>query len=408
MLPVLCTSKVILGRNFRKFSTFVTHESVVLAKVLLFRPSAACHAAVVSDEVLTEEALLAQGLLGLRELLDTWAIQLRARDSGDAIVDLTAADGMTASFLVDVKASVSPRYVEQTLLPKAALVRKVSQYMGIVVLAAWISPRTRDLLRQHDINYVDLAGNISLRAERPTVVIYTQGADKNPRRPRTEGSRPTLAGLAAGRLVRALVDFAPPYRATEIAAVAGISLPWMSQIVKQLEEQLLVRRSGRVIVSIDWANLLRARAESFGLLRHNSYASMLAPNGIATVLAALPAHGAVVTGSYAARVVAPLTVGGQLMLYVRADVEAVGDELGLLGVADESADVLVLKAYDDVVFERSRVVDGIEHVALSQLALDCLAGPGRLPAEGEAVLASMAESEVLWRKEKLPPAGKNS
>jgi len=362
----------------------------------------------VSDEVLTEEALLAQGLLGLRELLDTWAIQLRARDSGDAIVDLTAADGMTASFLVDVKASVSPRYVEQTLLPKAALVRKVSQYMGIVVLAAWISPRTRDLLRQHDINYVDLAGNISLRAERPTVVIYTQGADKNPRRPRTEGSRPTLAGLAAGRLVRALVDFAPPYRATEIAAVAGISLPWMSQIVKQLEEQLLVRRSGRVIVSIDWANLLRARAESFGLLRHNSYASMLAPNGIATVLAALPAHGAVVTGSYAARVVAPLTVGGQLMLYVRADVEAVGDELGLLGVADESADVLVLKAYDDVVFERSRVVDGIEHVALSQLALDCLAGPGRLPAEGEAVLASMAESEVLWRKEKLPPAGKNS
>lgn len=408
MLPVLCTSKVISGRNFRNFSTFVTHESVVLAKVLLFRPSAACHAAVVSDEVLTEEALLAQGLLGLRELLDTWAIQLRARDSGDAIVDLTAADGMTASFLVDVKASVSPRYVEQTLLPKAALVRKVSQYMGIVVLAAWISPRTRDLLRQHDINYVDLAGNISLRAERPTVVIYTQGADKNPRRPRTEGSRPTLAGLAAGRLVRALVDFAPPYRATEIAAVAGISLPWMSQIVKQLEEQLLVRRSGRVIVSIDWANLLRARAESFGLLRHNSYASMLAPNGIATVLAALPAHGAVVTGSYAARVVAPLTVGGQLMLYVRADVEAVGDELGLLGVADESADVLVLKAYDDVVFERSRVVDGIEHVALSQLALDCLAGPGRLPAEGEAVLASMAESEVLWRKEKLPPAGKNS
>jgi hypothetical protein len=65
----------------------------------------------------------------------------------------------------------------------------------------------------------------------------------------------------------------------------------------------------------------------------------------------------------------------------------------------------VLTAYDGVVFERSRMVNGIRHVALSQLVLDCLSGPGRLPAEGEAVLAHMAESEALWCKEMLPPAG---
>ena len=121
----------------------------------------------------------------------------------------------------------------------------------------------------------------------------------------------------------------------------------------------------------------------------------------------LPAHGAVVTGSYAARVVAPLAIGGQLMIYVRSNAEAVGDELGLLGVADDSADVVVLKAYDDVVFERSRMVDGIEHVAMSQLVLDCLTGPGRLPAEGEAVLAHMADSESLWRKGSVPPTEKS-
>jgi hypothetical protein len=374
-----------------------------------------CHRGLVDGGLLTEDDMLTQALASLSELLgDAWTCQLRGGDAEladnavDAVVELRGPDGMTASFLMDIKARVTPRYVEEAVLPRVALVRQVSQYMGYVVLAPWIAPRTRDLLRQHNVNYVDLTGNISLRAERPGIVIYTQGADKNPRPAPAGGSRPTLAGIAAGRLIRALVDYTPPYRATEIAAAAGISLPWTSQIVKQLEDQLLVRRDGRVIVGVDWANLLRARAESFGLLRQNRYVPMLAPNGIPPVLSAVAVNGFVVTGSFAARAVAPLAVGGQLMFYLPADVESSADDLGLLDVAVEIADVLALKAYDGVVFERSRMVNGVRHVALSQLVLDCLSGPGRLPAEGEAVLAQMVESEALWRKEILPPAEKVS
>ena len=48
-------------------------------------------------------------------------------------------------------------------------------------------------------------------------------------------------------------------------------------------------------------------------------------------------------------------------------------------------------------FAGTRQVDGVRHVALSQLAIDCLSGPGRLPAEGEAVLNKMAEHESSWR-----------
>jgi hypothetical protein len=371
-----------------------------------------CHRGLVDDGLLIEDDMLTQALASLHGLLgDSWTVKPRGRDAAladnavDAVVELTGPDSMTASFLVDIKARVTPRYVEEAVLPRVALVRQVSHYMGYVVLAPWIAPRTRDLLRQHNVNYVDLTGNISLRADRPAIVIYTRGADKNPRPDPAHGSRPTLTGVAAGRLIRALVDFTPPYRATEIAGAAGISLPWTSQIVKQLEDQLLVRRDGRVIVSVDWANLLRARAESFGLLRQNRYVSMLAPNGIPQVLSTVSTHGFVVTGSYAARAVAPLAVGGQLMFYVRADAESIADDLGLLDVAVESASVLALKAYDEVVFERSRMVNGVRHVALSQLVLDCLSGPGRLPAEGEAVLAQMVESEALWRKQILPPAG---
>jgi len=49
-----------------------------------------------------------------------------------------------------------------------------------------------------------------------------------------------------------------------------------------------------------------------------------------------------------------------------------------------------------------RAVDGIPHVALSQLVLDSLAGPGRMPAEGEAVLTYMSDHTNEWRRFELP------
>src|SRR3954468_8277090 len=98
--------------------------------------------------------MVTQALQSLRDLLgDSWTCQLRGRDAAladntvDAVVELTGPDGVTASFLVDIKARVTPRYVEDAVLPRVSLVRQVSHYMGYVVLAPWIAPRTRDLLR---------------------------------------------------------------------------------------------------------------------------------------------------------------------------------------------------------------------------------------------------------------------
>jgi hypothetical protein len=87
------------------------------------------------------------------------------------------------------------------------------------------------------------------------------------------------------------------------------------------------------------------------------------------------------------------------MLYVDHKPHAVdewADQLGLIRV-DEGADVLIIRASDKAVFDRCRIVDGIVHVAHSQLVLDCLSGSGRMPAEGEAVLEMMIKDERRWR-----------
>lgn len=134
-------------------------------------------------------------------------------------------------------------------------------------------------------------------------------------------------------------------------------------------------------------------------------------NGTASALTALAkelqSHNSfgdiAVTGSYAASAVAPHAVGGQLMLYVQAGPhtpDAWADRLGLMRA--DGGDVLLLRAHDRVVFEGTRNLDGIPHVALSQLVLDGLSGPGRMPAEAEKVLDYMIDNEQEWRSP-LPP-----
>jgi hypothetical protein len=376
----------------------------------------------VDTDELTPDALLDQGLQILRDLLGHgWQVTLRpeqqdplvSRRRPDALVEVKAdGDGVFTQLLVDLKRSVTPRSVEELLLPKLDLVRQVNTYTNLLVMAPWIAPRTQQMLREYGISYLDLTGNVSLRVPRPAIVVYTQGETRAPRSSGPSPSKATLAGPKVGRLVRLLADVAPPYRAGELAEAAHLSLPYVSRLLDTLEDQLLIRRDGRIITEVDWPNLLRVRAEQLNLLRHNPYVGMLAPNGIAHVLKALRdlQHHAVgqhvaVTGSYAAHAVAPLAVGGQLMLYVPPGPHTpddLGDDLGLLRV-DEGADVLLLRAHDNVVFERTRAIDGIPHVALSQLALDCLSGPGRMPAEGEAVLRYMTDHQDQWRAFGISP-----
>lgn len=365
----------------------------------------------------TDEAL-DQGLRILRDLLGpSWAVTkfddpsdvaLRGSEI-DARVQVTAPEQSgTAEFLIAVRPTVTPRDVEERIAPVANVLRYSQSRHVLLVVSPWIGPRAQQQLRDRGIGYLDLTGNVSVSVPQPAIRLSLQGASRSPYSQGSAVRTVTLTGPRAGRIVRFLVDFLPPYRAGQVADACDVSLPWVSRLLRQLEDQLLIRREGRVIAQVRWAELLRARAETYNLLRNNSPESMLAPEGISTVLDALktrPLSGRgspkiVVTGPYAAREVAPLTVGGQLMLYVDPESdapEAVGDQLGLLRV-DQGADVLLLGAQDRVVFARPRTVDGIAHVALSQLALDGLAGPGRMPAEAEGVLAYMAEDETRWRQ----------
>ncbi|MEG9551670.1 helix-turn-helix domain-containing protein [Streptomyces baarnensis] len=362
--------------------------------------------------LIRDAQLLEQGIQALRGLLGPeWQVTQRPNRSRafDAALEVRAdGDSTYTQLLAETAQAVSPRFVVDRLVPRMQLLREVHHYANLLVIAPWISSHARDLLQQNGIAYLDLTGNVGIRVSRPAIIIHTVGAEKAPRSAPREISRTTLAGVKAGRLVRLLAEVRPPHRATDLHRVSGLSLPYVSRLLEALEDQLLIRRKGRVVIDVDWPQLLRARAQEASLLVHGSYRGFLAPNGVPAALNQIPrlptksigatGEGLSVTGSYAAQRFIQVAVGGQLVLYVGSwlNIDDVADELGLLPVT-EGADVLLLNEPDSFVRRGSEFVDGVQYVAPSQAALDCLAGPGRMPAEGEALLNFMEAHPQEWR-----------
>jgi hypothetical protein len=66
--------------------------------------------------------------------------------------------------------------------------------------------------------------------------------------------------------------------------------------------------------------------------------------------------------------------------------------------------VILLRPYDEAVWSRLDSEGDIAFVAPSQAAADCLTGTGRMPAEGDALLAWMVDNEDSWRAPTLRDA----
>lgn len=358
-----------------------------------------------------EEQLLRDGLAALRELLGlTWNVQQlinggstdQGFDAVWAVARLSPGD-QTGTIFVDAKVKPTPAAFKNMRLVGA---HKGMAGATTLVLAPWLSPRTREVLEQHGFDYLDLTGNVSLRLDRPTIVIRTEGARQDPS-PRRSPKR-SLSGATAGRLVRELVDYEPPRKPRELAIAAGVSESYVSRLLDIMSEDALIDREGRLITWIDWKGLLRSRGSSNELMKTNRVVSLVARQGRGRLKDRLRVgahhHRVLMTGSFAAAAFAPSAVGGPLMAYVSSPtmLDEITRDLSLTP-ADQVGDAdiqLLLPIRNEGVFDRPHPdqVDGIDCVGLSQLVLDCLSGPGRMPAEGEALLEWMTGSERSWRR----------
>jgi hypothetical protein len=350
-----------------------------------------------------ETALLAAAIAWLGQTLpDNWKV---ARSTAqyptpgstepfrpESMIEIQSPTG-TAAFVVEAKESFSPRDAERLLPGVAKDFRRMSGTQ-LLVVSNWLSARTQELLREEDINYLDLTGNAYVQANQPAIFIRNTGANRNPAP--VERERAGFRGPKAGRLIRTLLDVPPPYSVGELARSTVLTPGYVSRLLSALEYDALVDRSRTgAVTSVARAPLLRRWVETYDVLRSNEPTRLLAPQGPLEAFkgVAVLANDSeiVVTGSFAAVRSAPVAAPALLMAYVR-DPVSVSTALNLLPTR-EGANVVLLQPYDEVVWERTNYSDGVEFAAYSQVAADLLTGPGRMPEEGDALIEWLDQGE---------------
>jgi len=351
----------------------------------------------------TPETLLEQALDVLLGVLPPgWTIergQGSVQDDGLSDERFVVKDrgGAGRSVLVDARPDTTPAELDKAYNDPIARRMRRDVDIPILVVGRYLSPRSREILEEAGINYLDLTGNARIAIDSPGLSVRTEGAQREP----TPRKRPErgISGPVAGRIIRALADFAPPYSVTRLAELAEVSAGYCSRTLQALEREALVRRDRRgTVEEVDWPAMLRRRGNAVALFAKERTGTYIARNGVQGTLEALrdlEDQQYAVTGSFAAARIKAVTAPVGLAVY-SPEPEALAEILNLLP-AEEGADVRIVRPADDGVFARSSTGDAIRWVAPSQVVLDCLGGTGRMPQEGEAVLEWMTENEPAWR-----------
>lgn len=337
----------------------------------------------------------------------SWQLQVDEQVFGtdrrrlDAVLRLTAPDGQRLAIAVEAKRLINTRDVPIALDQVEAVAAAVPELEDavVVLVARYLAPATRERIAAAGAGYIDATGNILVRAERPALFVSDRGADRDPWRGRGR-PRDSLRGEPAARIVRALVDFAPPYSVPELAERAGASTGAAYRVVEFLEqEDLLVREPRGPITDVRWRALLIRWSDDYGLAQTNPVQTYLEPRGLDTLIDRLREAGDldyVLTGSLAAERFAAYAPPRLAMLYVQDPARAV-KALGLRET-QTGANVALAAAKYRVVFERSDTIEGLRIAAPSQVAVDLLSGPGRNPSEATALLDWMEADEPAWRR----------
>jgi len=318
----------------------------------------------------------------------------------DAQFRIQTPDGREMVAFVEAKRLLNTRDVPVALerLRKAALTAAQGK-VSLVLVARYLAPATREQIVRSGAGYIDATGNLYLACDSPALLLRDRGADQDPWRGPGR-PRGTLKGAPAARVVRALIDFAPPYSVPDLAERAGASTGAAYRVIDFLDEQKLVERAPRgPITNVQWRAILERWSGDYGFERSNTVATFLEPRGLEAMadrLRARPDLEYAITGSMAAEAVAPYAPVRLAMLYVR-DINAAASALGLRTTVT-GANVALASGDDDVTFERTRQANGLRYVALSQAAADLLTGPGRNPSEAVALLDWMESNENAWRR----------
>jgi len=263
-----------------------------------------------------------------------------------------------------------------------------------LVVAGYLSRRTRERLATAGLNYADVAGNVHFSFTHSRMSVRVNSAARG--RESRSGPRVKLSGFEAAKIVRALCDFRTPIRLHELARLAFFDVRTAERVVRSLARDGLVlsTRPGRVD-SVDWEAVLRRWSASgaWASPRLQWYAS---PRGVPSVVEALRMESDyVVSGPVATNAFAPIATSEVLLCYAR-DSRQIVKALELQPTA-EPAEVAIPDRFDDVAIERAVERGGLRVAAPSQILADLFTLGSLGETAAPPFIEWMRENETAWR-----------
>jgi hypothetical protein len=308
----------------------------------------------------------------------------------------------------ELKSSCSPLRVAQ-IAPWLRQLKQGRPKAGVAIICPNLSPESQRICEENGIDFIDLAGNLSIRVP-GAVYIYRTGRK---RAAKTESSllRDPFSGRAS-RILRVLLEKPRRWRTGEIAEELrnatqssgpcdfSVSVASVSKTLKSLTEQLLVRRQDGVIVVPDPKKLLLAWAEKYReryRSRMRSSFKLRNPFGdeLSDVSQGLREQGRyfAFTGVAAASREAPFVDLDTIDILVPRESAAAFQSAE--SPSARGTDLRIIASYDHGVFLYSRDIAGIRIVSPVQVFLDLYARGGRDLKQAEYYLATVLEPR--WR-----------
>jgi len=333
---------------------------------------------------------------------------LRGKLRVDAIIVLTTPDGQTATLYAEAKRSLVTKDLSSISdqlgrVIGAAREEQPTDVIAPLVVARYLAAPLQGWLTERNMSYADATGNMRIVLSKPALFLRDVGAQKDPWRGpgRPKGN---LTGRSAARVVRALVDFRPPYTVPGLMKLATTPSGNTYRAVDFIGEQdLLTRGDDGTITDIRWRALLERWSKDYGFTRLRGVSTYLAPRGLPDLMKRLadleddaPAGRYAVTGSLATPKWEAYAPARNAMIYAERP-EQLASYADLRRV-DAGANVIIAPAEETAAFDRTQQLDGTVIVAPSQAAVDLLTAPGRGPEEARALLDWMVRNESDWRK----------
>jgi hypothetical protein len=303
----------------------------------------------------------------------------------DAYVDIAWAD-RTLRFFAEIKTSATPR----TLREATYRLQRYAEASGMrpLLIVPYLPPSRLEQLEQSSTSGVDLCGN-GIVVVPGEVLVYRTG-NRN-RYPAGRSIRNVYRGATS--LVARVFLLRPEYDSVqavkdEIIRRGGfISLSTVSKALKQLDEDLVIRREGRVTGLLDSDRLLEQLAREFRPPRISARKLFRWIGDEAEILRRMNDTGRrlVLTGAASVDAYAVMPRERTVQCYCR-EIDPLERALGReLEATTRFADLELIETRDPVVYFDSRPADGVAGASPIQCWLELTTGDKRQQDASETV-----------------------